>query len=209
MAHVRAARALLPRWLARGRGHFLATVSAAGLLSHVTAAPYAITKHAALAFAEWLSIAYGERGITVQALCPQDVRTDMLLAEDSPVGRMLLPAALEPAEVADTVAQALDDGRFSSFRTPRSPGTQSTGRPTVTAGWWPRGGSATRPRPMRRLQISATRQPCRRMLHRLRHTQTRAPQGASTCRKPLSSPPHVRRSGAPSRARWPGCVPTT
>lgn len=112
MAHVRAARAVLPRWLARGRGHFLATVSAAGLLSHVTAAPYAITRHAALALAEWLSIAFGERGVTVQALCPQGVRTDMLLAEDSPGRRMRLPAALEPAEVADMVAQALDDGRF-------------------------------------------------------------------------------------------------
>lgn len=112
MAHVRAARALLPAWLARGRGHFLATVSAAGLLSHVSAAPYAVTKHGALAFAEWLSIAYGDRGVTVQALCPQGVRTDMLLREDGPGRALLLPDALEAGQVAQAVIEALGDGRF-------------------------------------------------------------------------------------------------
>jgi NAD(P)-dependent dehydrogenase (short-subunit alcohol dehydrogenase family) len=112
MAHVRAARALLPAWLARGRGHFLATVSAAGLLSHVTAAPYAVSKHGALAFAEWLSIAYGDRGITVQALCPQGVRTDMLLGGDDAGMALLLAEALAPDEVADTVARELASGRF-------------------------------------------------------------------------------------------------
>ncbi|HEY7174759.1 MAG TPA: SDR family oxidoreductase, partial [Micromonosporaceae bacterium] len=78
MAHVRAARALLPDWLERGRGHFLATVSAAGLLTMIGSAPYSVTKHGALAFAEWLSITYADRGVTVQALCPQGVRTAML-----------------------------------------------------------------------------------------------------------------------------------
>jgi NAD(P)-dependent dehydrogenase (short-subunit alcohol dehydrogenase family) len=112
MAHVRAARALLPAWLERGRGHFLATVSAAGLLSHISAAPYAISKHAALAFAEWLAIAYGDRGITVQALCPQGVRTSMLLGEDGPGKALLAPDALSPEEVADTVAAALTGDRF-------------------------------------------------------------------------------------------------
>ena len=112
MAHVRAARALLPGWLARGRGHFLATVSAAGLLSHVTAAPYTVTKHGALAFAEWLSVAYGDRGVTVQALCPQGVRTNMLMGEDSAGRNLLLPDAIEPAAVADLVAEALHDGDF-------------------------------------------------------------------------------------------------
>jgi NAD(P)-dependent dehydrogenase (short-subunit alcohol dehydrogenase family) len=112
MAHVRAARALLPAWVARGRGHFLATVSAAGLLSHVTAAPYAVTKHGALAFAEWLAIAYADRGVTVQALCPQGVRTDMLLSEDDAGRALLLAGALEPDQVADAVAQQLGDGRF-------------------------------------------------------------------------------------------------
>jgi NAD(P)-dependent dehydrogenase (short-subunit alcohol dehydrogenase family) len=112
MAHVRAARALLPHWLERGRGHFLATVSAAGLLSHITAAPYAVTKHGALAFAEWLSIAYGDRGITVQALCPQGVRTNMLLSEDDPGKALLLPDALLPEEVAEVVVQGLSGGQF-------------------------------------------------------------------------------------------------
>lgn len=112
MAHVRAARALLPRWLERGRGHFLATVSAAGLLSHITAAPYAVTKHGALAFAEWLSLTYGDRGITVQALCPQGVRTDMLLSEDDPGKALLLPDALLPEEVAEVVVQGLSGGQF-------------------------------------------------------------------------------------------------
>jgi NAD(P)-dependent dehydrogenase (short-subunit alcohol dehydrogenase family) len=112
MAHVRAARALLPAWVARGRGHFLATVSAAGLLSHVSAAPYAVSKHGALAFAEWLSIAYGDRGITVQALCPQGVRTNMLLGGDDVGNALLLADALPPDKVADTVLEALADGRF-------------------------------------------------------------------------------------------------
>jgi NAD(P)-dependent dehydrogenase (short-subunit alcohol dehydrogenase family) len=112
MAHVRAARALLPAWVARGRGHFLATVSAAGLLSHVSAAPYAVSKHGALAFAEWLSIAYGDRGITVQALCPQGVRTNMLLGGDDVGNALLLADALPPDEIADTVVEALADGRF-------------------------------------------------------------------------------------------------
>jgi NAD(P)-dependent dehydrogenase (short-subunit alcohol dehydrogenase family) len=112
LAHVRAARALLPGWLERGRGHFLATVSAAGLLTMLGAPAYSATKHGALAFAEWLSATYGDRGVTVQALCPEGVRTAML--EDS--GRagelLLVPTALEPEDVADAVLAALDGGRF-------------------------------------------------------------------------------------------------
>src|SRR5215470_8672753 len=78
MAHVRAARLLLPRWLERGNGHLICTVSAAGLLTMLGAASYSATKHAALAFAEWLAASYAHRGITVQALCPMGVRTAML-----------------------------------------------------------------------------------------------------------------------------------
>jgi NAD(P)-dependent dehydrogenase (short-subunit alcohol dehydrogenase family) len=112
MAHVRAARAVLPDWLARGRGHFLATVSAAGLLTNLGSAPYSVTKHGALAFAEWLSATYRHRGITVQALCPQGVRTRML--EDSgTAGRALLEAnAIGADDVADAVVAGLADGRF-------------------------------------------------------------------------------------------------
>ena len=112
MAHVRAARAVMPHWLARGRGNFLATVSAAGLLTMLGAAPYSVTKHGALAFAEWLSASYGDRGITVQALCPLGVRTAMLDSA-GPAGQAILAEAAIPAEqVADTVAEALADGRF-------------------------------------------------------------------------------------------------
>ncbi len=112
MAHVRAAEALLPEWLERGRGHFLPTVSAAGLLTALGAAPYSVTKHAALAYAEWLSATYRHRGVTVQALCPQGVRTRML-KDSGAVGSLLLAGdAIEPEDVADAVVEALGDGRF-------------------------------------------------------------------------------------------------
>jgi len=112
MAHVRAAALLVPAWLERGRGRFLATVSAAGLLTMLGSAPYSVTKHGALAFAEWLSATYGHRGITVQALCPQGVRTNML-AEAGPGAQFLMGAtALDPDEVAGIVVEALADDRF-------------------------------------------------------------------------------------------------
>ncbi|MFI7643877.1 SDR family oxidoreductase [Nonomuraea sp. NPDC049400] len=112
MAHVRAAGLLLPPWLERGRGRFLATVSAAGMLTMLGSAPYAVTKHGALAFAEWLSATYRHRGITVQALCPQGVRTGML-AEAGPGMRALVgPTAISPEEVSETVIAALADDRF-------------------------------------------------------------------------------------------------
>src|SRR5262245_29016871 len=116
MAHVYAARAVLPSMLARGSGYLLQTVSAAGLLSHPQSATYAVTKHASLAFAEWLAIAYGDRGIKVSALCPQGVRTDMLMrAEDGARGfsrAFLLDGAVEPEQVADLVVQGIADERF-------------------------------------------------------------------------------------------------
>jgi NAD(P)-dependent dehydrogenase (short-subunit alcohol dehydrogenase family) len=112
MAHVRAARLLVGPWLDRGRGHLIATVSAAGLLTMLGAAPYSVTKHGALAFAEWMSATYRHRGITVQALCPQGVRTPMLEATGG-AGQLILGAsAIEPEQVADTVVQALADDRF-------------------------------------------------------------------------------------------------
>ena len=78
MAHVYAARAVLPSMLDRGEGYLLSTASAAGLLANIGDAPYTVTKHAAVALAEWLSITYGDRGIKVSCLCPQGVNTDML-----------------------------------------------------------------------------------------------------------------------------------
>jgi NAD(P)-dependent dehydrogenase (short-subunit alcohol dehydrogenase family) len=112
MAHVYAARAVLPGMLARGEGYLLHTVSAAGLLTHPQSATYAVTKHASLAFAEWLSIAYGDRGIKVSALCPQGVRTDMLFRSERADRSFLMDGALEPEYVADVVVKGLADERF-------------------------------------------------------------------------------------------------
>jgi NAD(P)-dependent dehydrogenase (short-subunit alcohol dehydrogenase family) len=112
MAHVYAARAVLPAMLARGAGYLLQTVSAAGLLTHPQSATYAVTKHASLAFAEWLSIAYDDRGIKVSALCPQGVRTDMLMRAEREGGSFLIEGALEPAYVADIVVEGIADERF-------------------------------------------------------------------------------------------------
>lgn len=112
MAHVHAARALLPSWLERGRGHLLVTVSAAGLLTMLGMAAYSVTKHAALAFAEWMSITYGDRGITVQALCPQGVRTAMLDQSGAAGSLVLQGGAIEPEQVADVAVDGLRDGRF-------------------------------------------------------------------------------------------------
>jgi len=112
MAHVYAARAVLPQMLARKEGYLLQTVSAAGLLTQIGSAPYSVTKHAALGFAEWLSITYGEQGIRVSALCPQGVKTDMLLKAQFAGGAFLLEGALEPDQVAADVVKAMAEERF-------------------------------------------------------------------------------------------------
>jgi len=112
MAHVYAARAVLPGMLARGEGYLLQTASAAGLLTQIGSAPYAVTKHAAVALAEWLAMTYGDRGIRVSCLCPQGVRTNMLAGAEHGVGRMLLEGALEPDQVADAVLSGLEAERF-------------------------------------------------------------------------------------------------
>ena len=116
MSHVFVTRALLPRWLDQGSTkRLLLTVSAAGLLSLLGSAPYAVTKHAALAYAEWLRATYAHRGLIVQALCPQGVRTDMLTRggeRGSPSAALLAEGALEPGEVAAIVAKALEGDSF-------------------------------------------------------------------------------------------------
>jgi NAD(P)-dependent dehydrogenase (short-subunit alcohol dehydrogenase family) len=112
MSHVYAARAVLPEMLARGDGYLLQTVSAAGLLTTIGSAPYSVTKHAALGFAEWLSMTYGDRGIKVSALCPQGVRTDMLLNDGSGVAAFLKQTALDPEQVADAVVKGFAEERF-------------------------------------------------------------------------------------------------
>ncbi len=117
MAHVYAARAVLPSMLARGAGYLLQTCSAAGLLSSPGDAPYTLSKHAAVGLAEWLAITYGDRGIKVSALCPQGVRTDMLLhglEAGDPAARVVAAASemLEPEQVADAVVEGLNAERF-------------------------------------------------------------------------------------------------
>lgn len=112
MAHVRAARLLVPSWLERGGGRFVVTASAAGLLATVGNAPYSVSKHAAVGFAEWLSITYGHRGIIVQAICPQGVTTRML-DEAGPFKELLTrDGALSPEQVAESVWQGLQEGEF-------------------------------------------------------------------------------------------------
>ncbi len=115
-AHRWAARRLLPGWLERGEGYFCSTASAAGLLAQIGAAPYSVTKHAAVAFAEWLDITYGNRGLKVSCLCPQGVNTNMInqgdqLGNGGNVVRMVA-AILEPEDVALTVVDAIRHEQF-------------------------------------------------------------------------------------------------
>ena len=115
-AHRWAARRLLPAWLERGDGYFCSTASAAGLLAQIGSAPYSLTKHAAVAFAEWMSITYGARGIKVSCLCPQGVNTAML-SQSSPIGDggdvvRSVGDVLEPDDVAEVVHQSINDERL-------------------------------------------------------------------------------------------------
>jgi len=113
MAHVYAARAVLPGMLERGSGYLLNTASAAGLLTDISAHAYSVTKHAAVGFAEWLAISYGGRGIRVSCLCPQGVRTAMLGAVASTVGGQHLTAdMIEPEVVAEAVVAGLAKEEF-------------------------------------------------------------------------------------------------
>jgi NAD(P)-dependent dehydrogenase (short-subunit alcohol dehydrogenase family) len=116
-AHRWAARRLLPGWLERGDGYFCSTASAAGLLAQIGSAPYSVTKHAAVAFAEWMSITYAERGVKVSCLCPQGVNTAMINGGDAIASSSVavvrgVGAILEPDEVADITAEAIAHERF-------------------------------------------------------------------------------------------------
>jgi len=118
-AHVTAARALLPSWLERGEGHFVATASAAGLLTQIGSAPYSVSKHACVAFAEWLSVTYGERGVGVSCICPMGVDTAMLRpGEDGALeglGSRVVRGAGEvvsPESVAAQALAAVEEGGF-------------------------------------------------------------------------------------------------
>jgi NAD(P)-dependent dehydrogenase (short-subunit alcohol dehydrogenase family) len=119
-AHITAAQILVPEWLERGSGCFVATASAAGLLTQIGSAPYSVTKHAAVGFAEWLSVTYGDRGLQVHCLCPMGVNTRMLEdggnrdGIDAAGARQVRAAGavLEPPEVAQRVLEAIRDGHF-------------------------------------------------------------------------------------------------
>jgi NAD(P)-dependent dehydrogenase (short-subunit alcohol dehydrogenase family) len=115
MSHVWAARAVLPGMLERGDGYLLSTASAAGVLTHVAALPYTVTKHAAVALAEWLSINYRDDGVKVSVLCPQAVRTPMMMATlDDASGASVMASGdmIEPEDVAEVVVEAIRDERF-------------------------------------------------------------------------------------------------
>jgi len=110
MAHVWAARALVPLMAARGGGYLLNTASAAGLLSQIGSAPYAVTKHAAVGLAEWLAITHGDQGIKVSVLCPQAVRTAMTAG--NPDGVASIDGMMEPEEVAEACVAAIATEQF-------------------------------------------------------------------------------------------------
>jgi NAD(P)-dependent dehydrogenase (short-subunit alcohol dehydrogenase family) len=122
MAHIWAARALLPEMVDRGEGYLLSTASAAGILTEVGTQVYSVTKHAAVSVAEWISINYGDAGVRVSCLCPLGVRTPMLegaLEESTSGAALLRDELLEPSEVADAVVEAMRDERFLIFPHPQ------------------------------------------------------------------------------------------
>ena len=111
-AHLWAARAAIPGMIERGGGYLLQTVSAAGMLTQIGSAPYAVSKHAALALAEWIAMTHGDEGIGVSCLCPQGVRTRMLLGENGDQESFLREGSVSPEEVAEAAVEGLADERF-------------------------------------------------------------------------------------------------
>lgn len=118
MSHVYVARRLVPRMLSRGEGYLVGTISAAALLNHPFATPYAVSKAAALSFFEWLAITHGDAGIRVSCLCPLGVKTDMLAQERNRGLDFLTPDAIEPAAVAEAVVEGIREERFFIFPQP-------------------------------------------------------------------------------------------
>ena len=134
MAHVRASRLLVPEWLERGGGRFVVTASAAGLVTMLGSPTYSVSKHGAVAYAEWLAATYRHRGIVVQAICPQGVATRML-EEAGPLQELLgRDSVLTPEQVADAAWDALDDDRFLVLPHPEV-GAYYAARATDTDRW--------------------------------------------------------------------------
>ena len=115
-AHIRAAQALIPRWQKAGAGHFVATASAAGLLTQIGSAAYSVTKHASVGFAEWLALTYRDDGIRASVICPMGVDTELLHASGStgPAQAAVTQAGtvLAPDEVATIALDAVENGQF-------------------------------------------------------------------------------------------------
>jgi NAD(P)-dependent dehydrogenase (short-subunit alcohol dehydrogenase family) len=112
MAHVYAARAVLPAMVERGDGYLLQTVSSVALSTQPDKASYSVTKHAALALGEWLALHYRPRGIKVSCFCPVPMMTRMLLSNDFPTDHPVLEQALTPEQVADLLVRGIDRERF-------------------------------------------------------------------------------------------------
>jgi NAD(P)-dependent dehydrogenase (short-subunit alcohol dehydrogenase family) len=143
-SHLYAARAVLPGMLARGHGYLLQTISAAGLLTSIRAAPYAVSKHAALALAEWLAVTYGDRGIGVSCLCPAFVKTAMIESATGKMGDWMRETAIDPSVVAEAAVEGLREERFLILPHPEV--AEFFGRKASDYDRWLRG--------MRRLQAS-------------------------------------------------------
>src|SRR5699024_3861975 len=110
-AHIRAAELLIPEWIERGEGYFFSTASAAGLLTQVGSAGYSVTKHAALGFAEWLSVTYGQQGVRVSCLCPMGVDTPLLYEGDrsgDPLGAVITDAVTRSEEHTSELQSRFD-----------------------------------------------------------------------------------------------------
>ncbi|MGQ0626157.1 MAG: SDR family oxidoreductase [Sporichthyaceae bacterium] len=134
LAHLRAARLLVPAWLTRGRGRFVVVASAAGVLTMPGAAAYSVSKHAAVAFAEWLSMTYGSRGIDVHCLCPQGVATQMLTDLGEIARAATVDGTLTPEQVADSLQMGMAEDRFLILPHPQVHRYYVT-RATDTDGW--------------------------------------------------------------------------
>lgn len=112
LSHLYLSRAVFPSMIERGAGFFMITASAAGLLTHPTAAPYVVSKHAAVAFAEWLSIVYHEQGIKVSCLCPQGVKTALIASAEGEPENFLMAEAISAEACADAVVSGLEAEKF-------------------------------------------------------------------------------------------------